>query len=204
MCMRIPSKKECYRLICEMRMMDHIVAHSIRVCQVATILVDSLAQQEKSLNRDLIQASALLHDITKTNSFKTGENHAHTAEKLLEGLGYPEAGRIIGQHVMLYEYSASKTPVEAEIVNYADKRVLHEKVVSLKERMDYITGKYAKGPEDLKRITEVRGKTERLEAKFCRLLPFLPEGLNCLVKSEDYDIALAEYHLVQEDFLAGK
>jgi len=79
--MNIPSRKECYRLIQEMEMMAHIVAHSLLVCRVALLLTDRLHAHDISLNRDLIRAGALLHDITKTRSIKTGEMHTDTDRK---------------------------------------------------------------------------------------------------------------------------
>lgn len=196
--MRIPSTEECYRLICEMEMMDHIVAHSIRVCQVAILLTDNLAQCEDTLNRDLIQASALLHDITKTRSFKTGENHAVTAQELLKQLGYPEVAYIVGQHVRLNVYSVSTPPVEAEIVNYADKRVLHDSVVPLKERLDYVLEKYVNGPGDMGYIKGFWINTEMLEEKLFAYLPFKPEEISSLIKSEDFDAAMAAFQCVRD------
>ena len=96
--MRIPERQECYRIIHTMEMMDHIVAHSLQVCRVALFLSDSL---EANLNPDLVQAAALLHDITKTRGIETHENHAQTGKQTLIDLGYPEVGAIIGQHVLL-------------------------------------------------------------------------------------------------------
>ena len=57
-----------------------------------------------TLNRDLIRAAALLHDITKTRSFVTSENHALTGGQFLSDLGYPEVGDLVRQHVRLDEY----------------------------------------------------------------------------------------------------
>lgn len=158
-------------------MLDHIVSHSILVCHVATFLVDQLEQQQINLNRETIQASALLHDITKTRSFKTKENHARTGEQLLHHLGYHEVGYIIGQHVRLETYGPSETILEAEIVNYADKRVLHDKVVSLKERMTYILNKYGKVREHNQRILWLWEKTKQLEEKIFQSLLLSPEDL---------------------------
>lgn len=191
--MRIPTVEECYRLVCKMGMMDHIVGHSIRVCQVAAILVDGLLPGAGRLDRDLVRASALLHDITKTRSFETRENHARTGEELLCQMGYPEVGRVVGQHVVLDTPSESGTPTEAEIVNYADKRVLHEKVVSLKERMDDVVVRYGVGPAGRERIRRIRENTQRLEAKLFGFLPFPPKDLNGLAGSGDYDRALRDY-----------
>ncbi len=182
--MRIPSKKECFKLIFEMEMMDHIVSHSILVGQVAILIVNQLEKQQTNLNRDIVQASALLHDITKTRSFKTRENHAHTGKQLLLNLGCSEVGKIIGQHVRLKKYCTSTTILEAEIVNYADKRVLHDKVVSLKERMTYILRKYGKVKEHRRRILWLWRKTEELEEKIFNSLSFSPEDLSGKLDSD--------------------
>ncbi len=68
-----------------MEMMSHIKAHSLRVCQVAELLTDHLTASNMNvyirLCRDLVSAGALLHDITKTRSFETGENHAHNLDR---------------------------------------------------------------------------------------------------------------------------
>ncbi|MBW2514195.1 MAG: HD domain-containing protein, partial [Deltaproteobacteria bacterium] len=64
--MHIPTEKECYGLIHEMGMMDHIVDHSEQVCRVAVCLAEYLSREGIDLNHELIRASALLHDITKT------------------------------------------------------------------------------------------------------------------------------------------
>jgi putative nucleotidyltransferase with HDIG domain len=191
--MDIPSKKECYQLIREMEMMEHIVAHSVQVCRVALLLADHLTACNLPLNRKLIQASALLHDITKTRSFKTGENHALTGDDHLSGLGYPQVGRIVGQHVKLNSYFASDTPDEAEIVNYADKRVLHDAIVSLEQRMDYIIQRYGKAPEHRQRLRYIRDKSEEMEERIFRYVPFSPESLPRLLPSEDLNREIAAY-----------
>jgi putative nucleotidyltransferase with HDIG domain len=179
--MRFLTKKECYHLIYEMNMMDHIVAHSILVCQVAMFLVDQLYPYGIDLNRNLVQASALLHDITKTRSFQTRENHAQTGEQLLRELNYPEIGHIIGQHVVLNEYLYSAPPIEAEIVNYADKRVLHDQVVPLQDRMAYVLEHYGKQSIYHERIVKLWEDSEQLERKIFAVLPFSPEDLIGLI-----------------------
>jgi putative nucleotidyltransferase with HDIG domain len=141
-------------------------------------LLDNLTKLNGHLNRDLVQAASLLHDITKTRSFKTGENHASTGGQLLVGLGFPEVGHVIRQHVRLDAYLSSQNIIEAEIVNYADKRVLHDNVVSLEERMVYTWKRYGKTRKDKDRLMWLRGKTEALEQKLFQYLPYSPEDLN--------------------------
>jgi len=194
--MRFPTKNECYHLIYEMEMMEHIVSHSILVCQVAMFLADRLNLQDIYLNREVVQAAALLHDITKTRSFKTRENHAQTGEQLLRDLDYPEVGRIIGQHVVLNEYADADPPKEAEIVNYADKRVLHDKVVSLKDRMAYVLKNYGKQSIYHERILRLWADSEHLEKKIFAALPFPPDDLSGLIDPDTLEKELLSYRKV--------
>ncbi len=172
---RIPSEAECGRLMADMGMLENIVAHCRQVCRVSLLIVDHL--NPNGLNRDLVRAAALLHDITKTRSFQTHEDHAETGAQLLVELGYPEVGRIVGQHVCLDRYFASQSVTEAEIVNYADKRVLHDRIVPLKERMGYILEKYGREEERKQAILLLWEKTEELEKRLFAGLPFAPEEI---------------------------
>ena len=182
--MQIPSRQQCLSLIRQMNMLDHIVVHSFQVCRVAIFLADHMGPGPGSLSRNLVQAAALLHDITKTRSFTTRENHALTGAQFLNQMGYTEVGHIIEQHVRLDSYAASDFPTEVELVNYADKRVLHDRIVSLKERMDYILEKYATGPEYRERLLWLWKKTEELESRLFSYVPFKPEELGRLIDNE--------------------
>ncbi len=173
----VPTEEECFALIRETGMMNHIVDHSRQVCRVALFLAGSLIERGVVLDGDLVRAAALLHDITKTKSLHTGENHARTGAELLKDRGYPEVGEIVGQHVTLSAYEDLRVPGEAEIVNYADKRVLHERITSLEERMTYILERYGRSPDDVQRIVDTREKTKILEKCLFRYLPFTPDEL---------------------------
>jgi uncharacterized protein len=194
--MNIPSNNECYRLMCEMEMLDHIVEHSMQVCRVATLLTEKLIEQGIDLNFDLIQAAALLHDITKTRSFQTKENHALTGGQFLADRGYPEVGHLVRQHVRLDEYPHPAIISEAVIINYADKRVLHDKVVALKTRLDYILEKYGKVPEHRQRICRLWEKTKELEEKIFRPLSFSSNDLTHQINSKDRSADLLEYQRI--------
>ena len=182
--MKIPTKNACFRLIQRMKMMSHILDHSTQVCRVAMCLATHLKGNPVCINLRLVQAAALLHDITKTRSFKTGENHASTGAELLTDLGYPDVGNIIRQHVILDSYFESELPKEAEIVNYADKRVLHDKIVRLEQRKAYIFKKYGKSTEDKNRLERLWENTAMLEQWIFRFLPFSPQDLPDHLESE--------------------
>ena len=173
--MRIPPLHQCQHLLDLMAMPAHIQAHSRMVCDVALLLADGLLSAGLVVNRELVQASALLHDITKPRSFKTGENHAQTGGAYVSGLGYHEVGEIIRQHVVLDVYFEAETPSEAEVVNYADKRVLHDRIVPLDDRMNYIMHRYAKTSAQKQRFMEILDDTLRLEQRIFDHLMFCPE-----------------------------
>ena len=98
---QIPTLNQCFQLMCTMQMLDHIVVHSMQVSRVATFLVDHLNQRHNRLNYNLIRSAALLHDITKTRSFKTQENHALTGGQFLAEQGFPQVAELVRQHVRL-------------------------------------------------------------------------------------------------------
>ena len=194
--MKIPTLEQCYHLMSEMKMMDQIVVHSMQVCRVATYLTDYLVGQHTRLNAGMIRSAALLHDITKTRSFNTGEDHALTGSQFLADRGYLEVGDLVRQHVVMDAYRTGKTLREVEIINYADKRVLHDKIVSLDKRLEYILERYAQKPGDRERIDLLWQKTKRLEDRIFNDLPFAPENLNRLNNSGGRSPDFPEYKMV--------
>lgn len=176
-----------------MEMMEHIACHSIQVCRVAMTLADHLDDDHHHINRELVRASSLLHDITKTRSFRTRENHAETGGQLLSEMGFSSVGNIIRQHVKLDRYFASGRPDEAEIVNYADKRVLHDKVVSIDTRMAYILERYGETPELVERLTWLKEKTLLQEERIFEKLPFAPDALDEQLGQDQYFASFETY-----------
>ena len=191
--MNIPSKNDCFRLMCEAKMLENIVAHSLQVCRVGMSLVDHLRLEGVTLDGKLVQAATLLHDITKTRSFETAENHAQTGGQFLTDLGYVEVGNLVRQHVRLDDYSENRGLSEALIINYADKRVLHDRIVSLDDRMRYIQERYGIGPEHKRRIRLLWGKTKALENRIFKYLPFSPGELKRHLTAMDIASMISDY-----------
>ena len=86
---------------------------------------------------------------------------------------------------MLAASPATNIPVEADIINYADKRVLHDEIVDLDRRLEYILERYAKKAEHRKRIYLLWEKTKHMETRLFSDLPFSPEDLNRILNSEN-------------------
>lgn len=176
---RIPTTEVCRAMIQEMAMLDHIVDHCRQVRRVALFLCERFLEQAPAvcLDRELVGAGALLHDITKTRSFTTGENHAETGGIYVADKGYREVATVVRQHVCLDRYPDPPVISEAALVNYADKRVLHDRIVTLEERMHYILERYGTVPERRERIDWLWRVSRGLEAAIFEVLVFTPEEL---------------------------
>ena len=189
----IPDEASCRELMDRYSMLPNIVRHSYRVCQIALFVARGLNRQGAMLNQELIIAGSLLHDITKTRNLHTKENHSETGRDLLIGLGMPEVADIVARHVRLGLDNRDENSIgqisEAHIVNYSDKRVMHETVVSLEDRMEDLIVRYAKTPEARERIGALRELTFRLEDQIFGWLDFPPSTLDLFNTIDVFDIA---------------
>jgi putative nucleotidyltransferase with HDIG domain len=138
---RIPSQEECDELMAKYCMLPNIIAHSRQVMRVSLVITDNL-KNGVSINRNLVIAAALLHDITKTRSLETREPHDQSGGELLRELGFVRIGEIVKQHVILLDFNPQEKLEEREIINYADKRVMHDRIVSLSERVEDLIQRY--------------------------------------------------------------
>lgn len=167
--MKIPDFETCLALLQQFDILPNILQHSLQVQKVACALVDHL-NGSVTINRDLVCAAALLHDITKSRALKTGEKHDITGKQLLESLGYPEIADIVEQHVFLKDTSPDSPLTEADIVYYADKRVMHDTIVTVDQRIEDLLTRYGTTPDRYTRILENRDIILLIENKLKRHL----------------------------------
>lgn len=142
-------------------MLDNIRAHSTMVARVAHVLLQGLADSSNPphpLSKKLVLAGALLHDIAKTPCLKNHCDHAKHGRDICLELGYPEVAEVVREHVILMDFSLIRYDkgnfLAKEIVYYADKRVRHDEIVSLEERLEYILENY--GNNDPKRHSLIK------------------------------------------------
>jgi len=138
---RVPSIEECYELMEKHSMLPNIVNHSKQVMWVSLAIVDNLTSSV-AVNRERVVAAALLHDITKTRSLSTRERHDVSGAELLRDLGFTCIAKIVEQHVNLRKLDLQGRLEEHEIVYYADKRVMHDKIVTVEERIHDLIQRY--------------------------------------------------------------
>ncbi|WP_245526841.1 HD domain-containing protein [Desulfurivibrio alkaliphilus] len=178
----IPSQADCLRLMDHYRMPAHIRAHSLLVARVAECLAQGLADQGEPVRVDLAVAGALLHDIAKALCFDGDCSHAELGAEICREHGYEELAPLVAEHVHLHDGFNGRCG-EREIVFYADKRVNHDRLVSLEERRDDVIRRYA--PRDPARQELIRQNfalCRRLENNLFARLPMAPEELaDCLV-----------------------
>ena len=182
---RLPGEADCLALMNQFKMPPHVIAHSRAVCGVAMYLTRALNANGVTLNADLVKAAALLHDITKRFSFNRRLDHALTGAKLLRKIGYVEIASVVRQHVRL---SSSRPPgrvSEAEVVNYADKRVVEDRVTSLTDRINYIKERYGRTPESLTVIDRFSAQTFEIENDIFALIHGDPADLMSLKTEEE-------------------
>ena len=93
-------------------------------------------------------------------------------------MGYPHLAQVVREHVHLDGNILDPRPLrEAEVVNYADKRVLHEAVVTLEVRFADLKERYGGPPGALARIKVTEARTRALEEKIFASLALHPSNL---------------------------
>ena len=174
----LPSHNQCLELMAAHGMLPNIREHSFRVMEVARFLGEALAEAGFDLFLPLVTAGALLHDLAKTPCLGTLNNHAELGAGILEELGYLHVAQVVREHVHLDVTIMDPRPLrEAEIVNYADKRVLHEEVVTLAARFADLKVRYGRTPEALARIQATEVRARALEEKLFAPLQLSPLDL---------------------------
>lgn len=194
--MLIPTRDQCLSLMEQVRMPLHIQRHSLRVAQIASYLGCLLNQNGNRLNLPLLEAAALLHDLGKERSFRTGERHEYVGATMLQEMGYHALAPIVQEHVSMDAERIDGPITESILVNYADKRVKHDEIVSVQERFRDLVERYAKTEAhrtlmgqklELYRILEKRIFVHLTVSPADVGSASLPLGTCLKIGSEDYD-----------------
>jgi uncharacterized protein len=177
--MELLDREGCLALLQRYQVPEHIVSHSIRVAQVGVFIAAHLKMVGEDLDIGLVEAGGLLHDITKMDSVHTKQDHALSAFRLLETLGYHAVADIARQHVRL-DRNIRQNPIitEALLVNYADKRVKHTSIVTLSERFEDLVRRYGITPERREMISKLYDENMEIESFIFTRLDIGPARLN--------------------------
>jgi putative nucleotidyltransferase with HDIG domain len=182
----IPTREQCLALMDQYGMLANIRAHSLLVTNVAEEILDGLMEKNESgvslPEKELVLAGALLHDIAKTICLQQDCLHAQKGRDICLEHGYPAISEIVCEHVLLKEFSPERYAqgifFAKEIVYYADKRVCHDTIVSIEERLAYILERYGNNDEEpFQRIKDNFKRCRILEGHLFSRINFAPDEL---------------------------
>lgn len=176
--LRMPAVQECLALMDRYHMLPNIKEHSIVVAKIAALLVGQLAEDDADLSVPKTIAGALLHDIGKTACLNTAEDHAAKGAEICHAEQLSAIADIVAQHVILRNYDEASRLTERELVYYADKRVNHDQIVNLEERLEYILTNYGRNNSRLREaIRENFERCQAIEDRIFSHLDFKPVDL---------------------------
>ena len=158
----LPTRKECLAILAEYHVPPHIVSHSQTVAKLAVFLAQRLNENGAAVDVTLLEGACLLHDLLRVHDFKESDynrfeqilpekekpkwrrlhakykasSHEDAAYDILREK-YPALALTIKRHryMALVDEKEKPDTWEEKLLYYADKRVMHEKIVSLKERL---------------------------------------------------------------------
>lgn len=169
----VPTLDECRQILREIGVGEQVKGHCRLVTVIAKELTDWLNKAGAGLDKDLILAAALLHDMA------FDEPNAQAGAGLLESMGYPLLAAVVGAQMDI-EADQSHPLTEAEVVFLSDKMVKGGYIVSVKDRFAAALDKYKGDPQvstavvkRLKDVERILIKIERLTGRFIESVPVL-------------------------------
>ncbi len=172
----------------------HVVEHCRKVAYVADKIAAEYEKKGIKIDGKGINLACLLHDLARIIDFNAGESyaeaqkelkelypkmdHSTAAYRILSDAGEDKIAKMIKKHAFEGIFIDENKPftLEEKIVTYADKRVLHDKIVSLKERFE--DGKKRYNPDNLN-----EEKEKKIYEAYFALEKELFDGLS--IKPED-------------------
>ena len=158
----LPTRKECLAILAEYHVPPHIVNHSKAVAKLAVFLAKRLNENGEMVDVTLLEGACLLHDLLRVHDFKKSDyqhfernlpekekakwqqlrakykamNHEDAAYDLLKEK-YPALALTIKRHRYMTLLDDEDRPQtwEEKLLYYADKRVMHDKIMPLKQRL---------------------------------------------------------------------
>lgn len=171
---KVPSVGECFRIWQKYQMMLHIKAHCLMVARVAMTLAKRFAKAGYPIREDLVLASALLHDIAKSYTIYFGGDHAILGcAWVMQEIQNPLIAQAVLAHVIWFfdegEQAIEKNPCTlANLISYSDKRVQHDKLVTLSGRFEDLIKRYGSTEEKRRLININYAQSQKIENAFVR------------------------------------
>jgi hypothetical protein len=185
--MTIPSRSEAARLLRSLEPPEWFLRHACAVADVASWLALRAAVNGRTVDRPLVDAAALLHDIDKLPAAgaPAALRHGDGSAAWLEARGWPELAAAVRDHPVTrlaepdYETWVHTAPLEARIVAYADKRA-GQRLEPMTERFATWHRRYPVGGWDDDAAVLVEARARELELDVCAAAGVLPADVRRL------------------------
>jgi uncharacterized protein len=208
----LPTHKECLAILAEYHVPPHIVNHSRVVAKLAVFLAQRLIEKGETVDTELLERAGLLHDMMRVHDFKESDYERFERNLPPEGRAkwhqLHEKYKSIPHELAAYEIFKERYPAlaltikrhrymalldekdrpdswEEKLLYYADMRVMHDKIMPLKQRL----------AEGHKRNIHRHGSAARSKINTAKVDPlifqlekeiFAKIGLNPLVVTEEF------------------
>ena len=192
--LNLPTQAECFEIIKQYHVPSHIVKHCQAVSRLGVFLAQKLKEKGIQVNIEQVERACLLHDIARICDIKEPDygsltrnvsekdkakwnqirqryynlGHEDAAYEILKEK-YPTLALIIKKHRYITMLSETERPKswEEKLVYYADMRVMHDKIVPLKVRLEdghrRNAHRYETNPKNKINIDKVDSLIYRLE-----------------------------------------
>lgn len=195
---RIPLS-QVGKLMTEFATPVHVQQHIQAVTTVAVTIAEALLQAGRAIDPELVHGAALCHDLVRYVDFPNFDdlahyqeeiteqkletwkrlhqkykesNHGDVAAEILRERGWSATARIVAAHMTGEIFRTELFSLEEKVVYYADKRVLHDTIVSLAQR--FADGRKRYGYEI---NTELEEKVFALEKELFEPLAISPDDI---------------------------
>jgi len=155
----VPTERECAALLRKtFGDREEVPAHCRQVSRVAVKLIAALEEKGVHVQRELVEAAALLHDIARGRA-----DHATVGAEMLRAMDYPRVAEIVAVHMDLEGVSGYVSP--ESIVYLADKLVQGDRCVALDERFSAKMARFGSNPDAREKIERRLQKARSIQHK---------------------------------------
>jgi len=203
----IPTIEEVEKLWAKYRVPENVRIHMRQVAKVAVFLAKKLKEKGIHVDVGLAERSALLHDLFRTANFENLDmqkdadaddiefwnqlkhkypdtHHGDIAADILKDK-YPEIAEVIRGHAIEnIKNNVLNAKWEVKILVYSDARVVHDKIVSLAERIKDSDVRHKPFYDELKKktgldyLTIIRKNILKVENEMFEIIDAKPEEVN--------------------------